>query len=91
MIAATNPTSFQKTARNAPKMTSSARIIAVFRSNGNVISQMIAVMVPMKLKSYAKAHSGNALNLNTNVLMENAFRRNGVATTKTIVAIILTS
>lgn len=90
MIVATNLTSCQKTARNVPKMISSARIIAVFPSNGNVTSQMIAVMVPMKLKNYAKAHSENALNLNTNVLMVNAFQPNGVAITKTIAAIILT-
>lgn len=80
MIVVITVMSCQKTAPFVkPRLTSSARTIAAFRSNGLAILPMIVAMDLMKLKHFAKENTENVRSRNSDVITENVFQVDGDA------------
>jgi hypothetical protein len=90
-IAVTVRTSCLKIVQNVNLQNLNARTIDVYQKDGCVILKTIVGTIQMSLKSYAKEYTDSVRNLNSNVLMENAFRASGDVITMTTVETIRTN
>lgn len=90
-IVVTVRTNYPKTVQNANLQNLNARIIDVYQKDGCVILKTIVGTIQTSPKSYAKEHIDSVRNLNSNVLMENAYRVSGDVITMTTVETIRTN
>lgn len=83
--------SFRRTAQLATRILISHAITnVVYQNNGCATSPTIVVMEATKPKQFASINTESVLNQNSSVAVENAYRRDGAAITRTTVVTTLT-